>query len=56
MPFGIMMRFSCCCCCCYSDSDSDTESFYGTIEKPMDIKHPIDNTEDGKNISVNAHR
>lgn len=29
-----------------SDSDSDADSFYGTIEKPMDIKHPIDNTED----------
>ncbi|XP_073333450.1 SH3 domain-binding protein 2 isoform X2 [Pagrus major] len=29
-----------------SDSDSDTDSFYGTIEKPMDIKHPIDNAED----------
>ncbi|XP_055369516.1 SH3 domain-binding protein 2 isoform X2 [Betta splendens] len=30
-----------------SDSDSDTDSFYGTIERPMDIKHPLDNTEDG---------
>ncbi|KAM7393277.1 hypothetical protein PAMA_008095 [Pampus argenteus] len=29
-----------------SDSDSDTDSFYGTIEKPMDIKHPVDNAED----------
>ncbi|XP_041826262.1 SH3 domain-binding protein 2 isoform X2 [Melanotaenia boesemani] len=29
-----------------SDSDSDTESFYGTIERPMDIKHPVDTTED----------
>ncbi|XP_036973646.1 SH3 domain-binding protein 2 isoform X2 [Acanthopagrus latus] len=29
-----------------SDSDSDNESFYGTIEKPMDIKQPIDNAED----------
>ncbi|XP_059214574.1 SH3 domain-binding protein 2 [Centropristis striata] len=29
-----------------SDSDSDADSFYGTIEKPMDIKHPVDNTED----------
>ncbi|XP_044029946.1 SH3 domain-binding protein 2 isoform X2 [Siniperca chuatsi] len=29
-----------------SDSDSDTDSFYGTIEKPMDIKHPMDNAED----------
>ena len=48
--------FHCCCCCCYSDSDSDNESFYGTIEKPMDIKQPIDNAEDGKNTSVNAHR
>ncbi|XP_026195730.1 SH3 domain-binding protein 2 isoform X1 [Anabas testudineus] len=28
-----------------SDSDSDADSFYGTIEKPMDIKHPVDNTE-----------
>ncbi|XP_051268148.1 SH3 domain-binding protein 2 isoform X3 [Dicentrarchus labrax] len=28
-----------------SDSDSDADSFYGTIERPMDIKHPIDNTE-----------
>ncbi|XP_070706648.1 SH3 domain-binding protein 2 isoform X3 [Pempheris klunzingeri] len=29
-----------------SDSDSDADSFYGTIEKPMDIKHPVDNAED----------
>ncbi|XP_019112500.1 SH3 domain-binding protein 2 isoform X2 [Larimichthys crocea] len=29
-----------------SDSDSDADSFYGTIEKPMDIKHLIDNPED----------
>ncbi|XP_057674034.1 SH3 domain-binding protein 2 [Corythoichthys intestinalis] len=28
-----------------SDSDSDAESFYGTIEKPMDIKHPINNAD-----------
>ncbi|XP_028274473.1 SH3 domain-binding protein 2 isoform X2 [Parambassis ranga] len=29
-----------------SDSDSDTDSFYGTIERPMDIKHPVDTTDD----------
>ncbi|XP_034047834.1 SH3 domain-binding protein 2 isoform X2 [Thalassophryne amazonica] len=29
-----------------SDSDSDADSFYGTIEKPMDIHHTVDNTED----------
>ncbi|KAF7646874.1 hypothetical protein LDENG_00181100 [Lucifuga dentata] len=29
-----------------SDSDSDADSFYGTIEKPMDIKPPVDNAED----------
>ncbi|XP_072228315.1 SH3 domain-binding protein 2 isoform X3 [Leuresthes tenuis] len=29
-----------------SDSDSDADSFYGTIERPMDIKHAVDNTED----------
>ncbi|XP_029371739.1 SH3 domain-binding protein 2 isoform X3 [Echeneis naucrates] len=29
-----------------SDSDSDADSFYGTIEKPMDIKHIESNAED----------
>uniref|UniRef100_UPI0037E70D1D SH3 domain-binding protein 2 isoform X2 n=1 Tax=Semicossyphus pulcher TaxID=241346 RepID=UPI0037E70D1D len=29
-----------------SDSDSDADSFYGSIERPMDLKHPVDNTED----------
>lgn len=29
-----------------SDSDSDADSFYGTIEKPMDITHPIDSADD----------
>ncbi|KAM3599308.1 uncharacterized protein V6R79_003543 [Siganus canaliculatus] len=29
-----------------SDSDSDADSFYGTIEKPMDIRQPIDSPED----------
>ncbi|XP_068588575.1 SH3 domain-binding protein 2 isoform X2 [Cebidichthys violaceus] len=29
-----------------SDSDSDTDSFYGTIEKPLDIKHHVDNAAD----------
>ncbi|XP_040914452.1 SH3 domain-binding protein 2 isoform X1 [Toxotes jaculatrix] len=29
-----------------SDSDSDADSFYGTIEKPLDIKHTSENTED----------
>ncbi|KAM4527291.1 SH3 domain-binding protein 2 isoform 2-T2 [Odontesthes bonariensis] len=29
-----------------SDSDSDADSFYGTIERTMDIKHAVDNTED----------
>ncbi|XP_063745964.1 SH3 domain-binding protein 2 isoform X2 [Eleginops maclovinus] len=28
-----------------SDSDSDADSFYGTIEKPMDIRHSVDNAE-----------
>ncbi|KAK2888565.1 SH3 domain-binding protein 2 isoform X1 [Channa argus] len=28
-----------------SDSDSDADSFYGSIEKPMDIKHPVDTTD-----------
>ncbi|XP_055087373.1 SH3 domain-binding protein 2 isoform X1 [Periophthalmus magnuspinnatus] len=30
-----------------SDTDSDADSFYGTIERPLDLKHPIDNTDDG---------
>ncbi|XP_068191310.1 SH3 domain-binding protein 2 isoform X2 [Antennarius striatus] len=29
-----------------SDSDSDADSFYGTIERPLNITHPVDNTED----------
>ncbi|XP_035847555.1 SH3 domain-binding protein 2 isoform X2 [Sander lucioperca] len=29
-----------------SDSESDADSFYGTIEKPMDIKHLFNNAED----------
>ncbi|XP_018558053.1 SH3 domain-binding protein 2 isoform X2 [Lates calcarifer] len=29
-----------------SDSDSDADSFYGTIEKPMDIKHSDINADD----------
>nr|XP_033502231.1 SH3 domain-binding protein 2 isoform X2 [Epinephelus lanceolatus] len=29
-----------------SDSDSDADSFYGTIERPMEIKHPVDNADD----------
>ncbi|XP_028457577.1 SH3 domain-binding protein 2 isoform X2 [Perca flavescens] len=29
-----------------SDSESDADSFYGSIEKPMDIKHPFNNAED----------
>ncbi|XP_030005818.1 LOW QUALITY PROTEIN: SH3 domain-binding protein 2 [Sphaeramia orbicularis] len=28
-----------------SDSDSDADSFYGTIERPMDIRPTVDNTE-----------
>ncbi|XP_047426531.1 SH3 domain-binding protein 2 isoform X1 [Mugil cephalus] len=28
-----------------SDSDSDADSFYGTIERPMDIRHPVDTAE-----------
>ncbi|XP_019729393.1 SH3 domain-binding protein 2 isoform X3 [Hippocampus comes] len=28
-----------------SDSDSDADSFYGTIERPLDIKHPINNED-----------
>uniref|UniRef100_A0A3B3ZJQ2 PH domain-containing protein n=1 Tax=Periophthalmus magnuspinnatus TaxID=409849 RepID=A0A3B3ZJQ2_9GOBI len=27
--------------------NSDADSFYGTIERPLDLKHPIDNTDDG---------
>ncbi|XP_062269439.1 SH3 domain-binding protein 2 isoform X1 [Platichthys flesus] len=29
-----------------SDSDSDADSFYGTIERPMDIKHHDSNADD----------
>lgn len=29
-----------------SDTDSDTDSFYGSIERPMDIRHPVDNADD----------
>ncbi|KAG7473100.1 hypothetical protein JOB18_032760 [Solea senegalensis] len=29
-----------------SDSDSDADSFYGTIERPMDVRHTDINTED----------
>ncbi|XP_024858387.1 SH3 domain-binding protein 2 isoform X2 [Kryptolebias marmoratus] len=29
-----------------SDSDSDADSFYGTIERPMDIKHPVETADD----------
>ncbi|XP_054613479.1 SH3 domain-binding protein 2 [Dunckerocampus dactyliophorus] len=28
-----------------SDSDSDADSFYGTIERPLDIKDPMNNAE-----------
>ncbi|CAI5666310.1 unnamed protein product [Oreochromis niloticus] len=28
-----------------SDSDSDADSFYGTIERPMDVTHLVDTTE-----------
>nr|XP_057920886.1 SH3 domain-binding protein 2 isoform X2 [Doryrhamphus excisus] len=28
-----------------SDSDSDADSFYGTIERPLDIKDPVNNAE-----------
>ncbi|XP_077479451.1 SH3 domain-binding protein 2 isoform X3 [Stigmatopora argus] len=28
-----------------SDSDSDADSFYGTIERPLDIKHSINNAD-----------
>lgn len=34
---------------CSSDSDSDPDGFYGTIETPMELKHPVDSTEDGEN-------
>ncbi|XP_072309717.1 SH3 domain-binding protein 2 [Eucyclogobius newberryi] len=30
-----------------SDTDSDSDSFYGTIERPLDIKHLVDNTDNG---------
>ncbi|KAM6975902.1 SH3 domain-binding protein 2 [Tautogolabrus adspersus] len=33
-------------CLFSSDSDSDADSFYGTIERPMNIRHPVDNTDD----------
>lgn len=36
--------------CFHSDSDSDADSFYGTIERPMDLKHPLETTDDGRNI------
>ncbi|XP_075885370.1 SH3 domain-binding protein 2 isoform X3 [Nelusetta ayraudi] len=29
-----------------SDSDSDPDGFYGTIETLMELKHPVDSTED----------
>ncbi|XP_037548510.1 SH3 domain-binding protein 2 [Nematolebias whitei] len=29
-----------------SDSDSDADSFYGTIERPMDIKQPVETPDD----------
>ncbi|XP_074546492.1 SH3 domain-binding protein 2 isoform X2 [Halichoeres trimaculatus] len=29
-----------------SDSDSDADSFYGTIERPLEIKQHVDNTDD----------
>ncbi|XP_061837055.2 LOW QUALITY PROTEIN: SH3 domain-binding protein 2 [Nerophis lumbriciformis] len=31
-----------------SDSDSDADSFYGTIERPLEIKDPINNAENGR--------
>ena len=34
--------------CLRSETDSDGESFYGSIERPMDINHSEDLTEDGK--------
>uniref|UniRef100_A0A3Q0RQ42 PH domain-containing protein n=1 Tax=Amphilophus citrinellus TaxID=61819 RepID=A0A3Q0RQ42_AMPCI len=37
------------------DSDSDADSFYGTIERPMDIKHPVDTTEIGKTSKMNIY-
>ena len=38
-----------------SDSDTDADSFYGTIELPMDIKHPIDNTDDGETPQMSKY-
>ncbi|KAF7217691.1 transcript variant X2 [Nothobranchius furzeri] len=29
-----------------SDSDTDADSFYGTIERPMEIKHPVESADD----------
>ncbi|KAM9841152.1 SH3 domain-binding protein 2 [Aulostomus maculatus] len=29
-----------------SDSDSDDDNFYGSVEAPMDIRQPVDNTDD----------
>lgn len=40
-------------CCCCSDPDSDADSFYGTIERPMDIKHTESNAEDGETTCTN---
>ncbi len=41
--------------CCHSDSDSDADSFYGSIERPMDIKHPVENADDGEKTLLNTH-
>ncbi|CAF96715.1 unnamed protein product [Tetraodon nigroviridis] len=35
-----------CPICLSSCSDSDEDSFYGTIERMMDIKHPVDTDDD----------
>uniref|UniRef100_A0A3Q4I332 SH3-domain binding protein 2 n=1 Tax=Neolamprologus brichardi TaxID=32507 RepID=A0A3Q4I332_NEOBR len=38
-----------------NDSDSDADSFYGTIERPMDVKHLVDTTEISKTTTMNIH-
>lgn len=46
-----------CNCSLHSDSDSDAESFYGSIESPMNITHVAENPEAGKRKkSFECHR
>lgn len=50
---GLSFPFNNCPIWLCSGSDSDEDSFYGTIERPMDIKHPVD-TEDGEITSMHT--